>query len=251
MYVVRYHCSQHHLRQSLGYGLSDWLTSANLSPSVIADADLGHDSSAGSLHSEPRYFLDDFDGDVNHAGAPASDFGRQAVIAFVGVVGHNRSPSSGFGRERVSRELAMAFSSGVMGCTPDLQRVDILLEPDDLAISEAPDMRELRVHLFSRRGIGANRSAQGDNDIARAEQFVGRRRIVHPIGYQSAKDALSHSGRRPVWIAISVEEILRFVSENLSIHLRQGRCTISPLECRIEPLDDRNIFLGLRTCIVI
>jgi hypothetical protein len=73
-----------------------------------------------------------------------------------------------------------------------LCRVSVLLERSDLAIAEAPEMRELRIEQGIRRLVFSAISTSDHNGVAGVEKLRGDGLEIIPFGCEAKEDAFGN-----------------------------------------------------------
>src|SRR5512146_2983875 len=116
--------------------------------------------------------------------------------------------------DRAQRPLVSLATHGAGG----LGGIGVLLEGGDSAVTQTPDMRELRVQRSAGSFECALVMAEGHDGVAGIMELVGKNLEVFPFGGETEEEALGNRRRADVRVAVGVGEVLRFVPDNPGIH---------------------------------
>jgi alkanesulfonate monooxygenase SsuD/methylene tetrahydromethanopterin reductase-like flavin-dependent oxidoreductase (luciferase family) len=124
-----------------------------------------------------------------------------------------------------------------------LQRVDILLERDGLAVGDPPDVRELRVHGLAGGLAAAAIAAQRHDRVAGIEDFLDGDGEAIPFADAACEDAFRHRLRPDIGIAVGIREILRLVPDDAWAHRAEHGGDVAGGEALVNAPDQGDILL--------
>ena len=115
--------------------------------------------------------------------------------------------------------------------------IGVLLETNDLAATNAPQVSELRVQARL-RGLVRRAISSCDYDrVAGIEEFCRHCLKIIPFGGQSKENSFGNGSRTYIGIAIRVGEVLRFVPDNGGVHRGKRGRTVAACKGGIDVSD--------------